>query len=191
MQEPVWFVLIPELTALFLGWKMGMPGRLFLILSSGFVCLFFGLGEALSTLFWLWLMIGASREDLASRTVSDKYAAGIALLGIGRISFPIGGRELLLFLGALALLCIPMIGTNFLPGGRGIGGADLKYTLAQLLFLGAVAGTAATLLGFLLAIVIEGIRKKGERREGFALIPYLSAAGGAVHLLGRLLSLGI
>ena len=59
----------------------------------------------------------------------------------------------------------------------GIGGADIKLSTAAALLLGFYKGAIGFMLGLLIAVVAQLIiahRKKEQRTQSFALLPYLS-----------------
>lgn len=59
----------------------------------------------------------------------------------------------------------------------GIGGADIKLSTAAALLLGFYKGVIGFMLGLLIAVVAQLImthRKKEQRTQPFALLPYLS-----------------
>ena len=59
----------------------------------------------------------------------------------------------------------------------GIGGADIKLSTAAALLLGFYKGMIGFMLGLLIAVVAQLIithRKKEQRTQPFALLPYLS-----------------
>ena len=55
-----------------------------------------------------------------------------------------------------------------------IGGADIKLSAACAFMLGTVQGMTGLMIGLILAVIINSIKNRKKKHEGFPLIPYLA-----------------
>ena len=122
------------------------------------------------------LLLAASRRDLRTGECPDCLHLMIALSGLIGVSpraLP-GMLAAGLIPGGLCLLA------GLLSKGR-LGGADIKLSTACGFFLGGWGGLIGLGIGALSAIAGELI--KGNKKQGFPLIPYLSLGFMSAGLL--------
>ena len=55
-----------------------------------------------------------------------------------------------------------------------IGGADIKLSAACAFMLGTAQGMTGLMIGLILAVIINSIKNRKKKHEGFPLIPYLA-----------------
>ena len=140
---------------------------------------FFGLsattvkGIILSLVFIL-----SSFEDIRTRECDDFLHVLIlvaAFIGINMSSL-VG-----MFSAAIFVFAVIM-GTAMITNGE-IGGADIKISVACAFLLGLRKGLLGLILGLTLAVVINLIKNRKNKKEGFPMIPYLAAGFMAAYFL--------
>lgn len=158
--------------------------------------------EFLADAWYLCLLAACSAEDLGNRTVSEKILLGLLPAGVVRsaVSLVSGpGGEVFpwqaVLLTSVSGILVPLV--LFLPlylirGGRGFGGADVRFLAAAGAGLGASSILEGTLAGCAAALAVSALRcAAGERRawdkngrkarnrnggrEEIPLIPFFSA----------------
>ena len=55
-----------------------------------------------------------------------------------------------------------------------LGGADIKLSAACAFMLGTLQGMTGLMIGLILAVIINSIKNRKKKHEGFPLIPYLA-----------------
>jgi leader peptidase (prepilin peptidase)/N-methyltransferase len=91
---------------------------------------------------------------------------GLSLINVNLFSSIIG----------LIFVSIPFLLTALLKGG-GIGGGDVKFMAANGFFLGVKGGFIGSIIGLIIAIVVNAIYykiKDKDKKISFPLAPYLS-----------------
>lgn len=121
----------------------------------------------------LMILLFASIQDHSTHEADNVLSVMIFLLAITTVT-----EETVLFqlLGAVIVFVTQMLVGMF---GRkmSIGGADIKISTPAVFLLGFYRGTIGFMFGLLLAIVVELIRNRKNKRpstEPFPLVPYLS-----------------
>lgn len=115
------------------------------------------------------VFILSSFEDIRTRECDDFLHVLIlvaAFIGINKSSL-IGMLSAAIFVFAV------IMGTTIVSKGE-IGGADIKMSVACAFLLGLRRGLLGLMLGLTLAIVINVIKKRKNKKEGFPMIPYLA-----------------
>lgn len=64
-----------------------------------------------------------------------------------------------------------------------IGGADIKFSAACAFLLGIKQGFAGLMLGLIASIIVNIIKNRKKKTEGFPLIPYLAAGFMAAYFM--------
>ena len=64
-----------------------------------------------------------------------------------------------------------------------IGGADIKLSAACAFMLGTVQGMTGLMIGLILAVIINSIKNRKKKHEGFPLIPYLAVGFMAAYFM--------
>ena len=64
-----------------------------------------------------------------------------------------------------------------------IGGADIKLSAACAFMLGTVQGMTGLMIGLILAVIINSIKNRKKKHEGFPLIPYLAVGFTAAYFM--------
>lgn len=124
--------------------------------------------------------IYSSYSDLKSRLLEDfpHYIILVAAL-IGRNT-----SDLVEMAIAAAIIGGIMLVVAIVSRGGGLGGADIKFSAATAFLLGLTRGLAGSIVGLLLAVVIEFVRKKILKKDaGFPLVPYLSIGFMAAYFI--------
>ncbi len=115
------------------------------------------------------ILILSSYQDIKKRECDDYIHVMIlitALIGTELAALP---GMIISALVTIGLMIIPI-----LIADGDIGGADIKLSAATVFLLGFRRGTLGLILGFILAIVINLIKNKGNAKANFPLLPYLS-----------------
>ena len=77
-----------------------------------------------------------------------------------------------------AFLIIPVLITK-----KTVGGADIKIATVCTFMLGLQRGLAGLIFGLTLAVIINLIKQRENKKEGFPLIPYLAAGFMAAYFI--------
>lgn len=64
-----------------------------------------------------------------------------------------------------------------------VGGADIKLSAAGAFMLGTVQGMTGLMIGLILAVIINSIKNRKKKHEGFPLIPYLAVGFTAAYFM--------
>lgn len=64
-----------------------------------------------------------------------------------------------------------------------IGGADIKLSAACAFMLGTVQGMTGLMMSLILAVIINSIKNRKKKHEGFPLIPYLAVGFTAAYFM--------
>lgn len=119
------------------------------------------------------VMLYASNQDFNEHQVDDYIYPMICVLSLVFFNY---ANFVTMIVGALALFIIQMI-VFFACKGSFIGGADVKFTTACGFFLGLTRGFVGTIIGLLIAIIVNMIIQKvhkEKKNQPFPLVPYLS-----------------
>ena len=132
--------------------------------------------QPLRAVLFLALLLAEAVSDARTREVPDALHGLILLAALP-------GREWSELPGMLAgALCAGglFLAAALRSGGR-LGGADVKLAAASGFFLGAGPALAGLCAGLMAAVLAERVR--GNRKEGFPLIPYLAPGLGGACLM--------
>lgn len=131
---------------------------------------FFGLSATtVKGIIMSLVFILSSFEDIRTRECDDflhVLILVVAFIGINKSSL-IGMLSAAIFVFAV------IMGTAIVSNGE-IGGADIKMSVACAFLLGLRRGLLGLMLGLTLAIVINVIKNRKNKKEGFPMIPYLA-----------------
>ena len=138
-----------------------------LITMAALICFFGASAKAARGGVMCIIMLYAACEDIKTRECADFLSVMLGITGIM-------GKEpkelilsLIAFAGIILILLISSAVTK-----NGIGGGDVKFAGAVSLVLGFFNTAAALVLGLLVAVVINKLRKQ----KSFPLLPYLTPA---------------
>ena len=67
-----------------------------------------------------------------------------------------------------------------------IGGADIKLSAACAFMLGTVQGMTGLMIGLILAVIVNSIKNRKKKHEGFPLIPYLAVGFTAAYFKAKI-----
>lgn len=120
------------------------------------------------------VFVYASVQDHSTHEADDILPVMMLMLAVTNIS---EATVLSQLLGAAIVGGVQMLIALCGKKRMGIGGADIKLSTAAALLLGFYKGVIGFMLGLLIAVVAQLIityRKKEQRTQPFALLPYLS-----------------
>lgn len=123
---------------------------------------------------FLFVLLYASVQDYSTHEADDILSVMMLMLAVTNIS---EATVLSQLLGAAIVCGAQMLIALCGKKRMGIGGADIKLSTAAALLLGFYKGVIGFMLGLLIAVVAQLIithRKKEQRTQPFALLPYLS-----------------
>lgn len=119
--------------------------------------------------FYAQILIYASYKDTKEKIIPDKVHLMIIFISLIKIN-------LIVAIIGFIIVPLPFFITALLKGD-GIGGGDIKFMAASGFFLGVKGGFIASIIGLILAIVVNSIiyKIKGkDKNTSFPLAPYLS-----------------
>lgn len=130
---------------------------------------FFGLSvKAIQGIIFTLILLVSSYSDIKARECDDYLSVMIlitAFIGINLTAIP-NMFIAAMFTAGIFLLVVVTV-------SDGIGGADIKIASASVFLLGFRRGIIGLVIGLLLAIIVNAIKRK---KSGFPMIPYLTAA---------------
>ncbi len=127
----------------------------------------------------LFILLVASHSDIRTREAEDYLSVMLLLVAfIGRLPADIPGMLLSAILTAL-----PAFSIAASSKGQAIGGADIKLIAGCGAILGLQRSYAGLVLGMSLAIIVQAIRQKDKKDQGFALVPYLTTGFAVAQFL--------
>ena len=131
---------------------------------------FFGLSATtLKGIIISLVFILSSFEDIRIRECDDYLHVLILVAGFIGVSM---SSLVGMVLSAIFVLAIIM-GTALITNGE-IGGADIKMSVACAFLLGIRRGLLGLILGLTLAVIINLIKNRKNKKSGFPMIPYLA-----------------
>lgn len=121
------------------------------------------------------ILFYASYSDAKTKTIPDKVHLLLFLFGLINVSVHsiIG-----------VLVAIPFLITALISGG--IGGGDIKFMAANGFVLGLSRGFAGSIIGLLIAVIVNPIYYRIKNRDkniSFPLAPYLSIGCFLLYLI--------
>ena len=120
----------------------------------------------------------ASYEDIRTRECDEYIHLMIviaAFIGTSITSFPF------MFMSALLVGSVIFITTVITK--TQIGGADIKLSAACAFMLGTARGFTGLTVGLIIAVIINTIKNKENKKAGFPLIPYLAAGFATAYFI--------
>lgn len=120
------------------------------------------------------ILLYASIQDISTHEADD--CLWVMLLILAFVNFR-DNSIISVILGCITVL-LPQIIISAFTKNKGIGGADIKISVAASLSLGFVGGTFGYVVGLVFATVYQLICNKINNRsqkEAFALLPFISA----------------
>lgn len=120
----------------------------------------------------------ASYEDIRTRECDDYIHLMIviaAFIGTSITSFPF------MFMSALLVGSVIFITTVITK--TQIGGADIKLSAACAFMLGTARGFTGLTVGLIIAVIVNTIKNKENKKAGFPLIPYLAAGFATAYFI--------
>lgn len=124
------------------------------------------------------LLLFSSYEDIRVRECEDYVHLMIviaAFIGTDMAALPN------MILSALLVGGI-MVVTTVITKSQ-MGGADIKLSAACAFMLGTVQGMTGLMIGLILAVIINSIKNRKKKHEGFPLIPYLAVGFTAAYFM--------
>ena len=121
-----------------------------------------------------FVLLYASVQDISMREADDSLWVMLLIMSLVNTG-EVGIASMLM--GAFAVFVPQMVIANTVKTG-GIGGADIKISTAGVLSLGFFGGVIGYMAGLVFAVVFQTIYskiKKQSCRNGFPLLPFLSA----------------
>ena len=121
-----------------------------------------------------YILLYASVQDISMREADDFLWVMLVLLSL--VNFAETGVASMI-MGAFAVFIPQMVIANTVKTG-GIGGADIKISTAAVLSLGFFGGVIGYMAGLVFAVIFQTIYRKIKKqscRNGFPLLPFLSA----------------
>lgn len=121
-----------------------------------------------------YILLYASVQDISVREADDSLWVMLLILSL------VNTREVgiaSMLAGAIAVFVPQIVIANTVKTG-GIGGADIKISTAGVLSLGFFGGVIGYMAGLVFAVIFQTIYskiKKQSCRNGFPLLPFLSA----------------
>ena len=125
------------------------------------------------------ILLYASVQDVNEHQ-ADEFL-WVMLLILSLVNFGKVGVTSMVF-GALGVF-IPQMAIGMFAKKGGIGGADIKLSAACAFMLGTVQGFAGLMLGLIAAIIVNIIKNRKKKTEGFPLIPYLAVGFMAAYFM--------
>lgn len=142
------------------------------------ICVVVGVGGLSPWTFcgiaFLFVLLYASVQDHSTHEADDILSVMMLMLAVTNIS---EATVLSQLFGAAIVGGVQMLIALCGKKRMGIGGADIKLSTAAALLLGFYKGVIGFVLGLLIAVVAQLVithRKKEQRTQPFALLPYLS-----------------
>lgn len=131
---------------------------------------FFGLSATtLKGIILSLVFILSSFEDIRIRECDDYLHVLILVAGFIGVSM---SSLVGMTLSAVFVFAVIMV-TELITKGE-IGGADIKMSAACAFLLGIHRGLLGVMLGLTLAVIINLIKQRKSKNEGFPMIPYLA-----------------
>lgn len=141
-------------------------------------CFFGCAATTLKGIIFCLLLLFSSYEDIRIRECEDYVHLMIviaAFIGTDMAALPNMVLSALL-VGGIMLM------TTVITKSQ-IGGADIKLSAACAFMLGTVQGMTGLMIGLILAVIINSIKNRKKKHEGFPLIPYLAVGFTAAYFM--------
>lgn len=141
-------------------------------------CFFGCAATTLKGIIFCLLLVFSSYEDIKTRECENFVHLMIviaAFIGTDTAALP---NMLLSALLAGGIMLITTAATK-----SKLGGADIKLSAACAFLLGTVQGMTGLMIGLILAIIINSIKNRKKKHEGFPLIPYLAVGFTAAYFM--------
>ena len=144
---------------------VGITALTALMLLSFFGCA----ATTLKGIIFCLLLAFSSYEDIKTRECENYVHLMIviaAFIGTDMSALP-GMLLSALITGGIMLMTAAVTKSS-------IGGADIKLSAACAFMLGTVQGMTGLMIGLILSVIINSIKNRKKKHEGFPLIPYLA-----------------
>ena len=141
-------------------------------------CFFGCAATTLKGIIFCLLLLFSSYEDIRIRECEDYVHLMIviaAFIGTDMAALPNMVLSALL-VGGIMLATAAVTKSS-------IGGADIKLSAACAFMLGTVQGMTGLMIGLILAVIINSIKNRKKKHEGFPLIPYLAVGFTAAYFM--------
>ena len=132
-------------------------------------CFFGCAATTVKGIIFCLLLAFSSYEDIKTRECENYVHLMIviaAFIGTDMSALP-GMLLSALIIGGIMLMTAAVTKSS-------IGGADIKLSAACAFMLGTVQGMTGLMIGLILAVIINSIKNRKKKHEGFPLIPYLA-----------------
>ena len=141
-------------------------------------CFFGCAATTVKGIIFCLLLAFSSYEDIKTRECENYVHLMIviaAFIGADMSALP-GMLLSALFIGGIMLTTAAVTKSS-------IGGADIKLSAACAFMLGTVQGMTGLMIGLILAVIINSIKNRKKKHEGFPLIPYLAVGFTAAYFM--------
>lgn len=141
-------------------------------------CFFGCAATAVKGCIFCLLLVFSSYEDIKTRECDNFIHIMIviaAFIGTDMAALPN------MVLSALLVGCIMVVTTVITKSP--LGGADIKLSAACAFMLGTIQGFVGLMLGLIAAIIVNIIKNRKKKTEGFPLIPYLAVGFMAAYFM--------
>ena len=141
-------------------------------------CFFGCAATTLKGIIFCLLLAFSSYEDIKTRECENYVHLMIVIAAfIGTEMSALPGMLLsALIIGGIMLTTAAVTKSS-------IGGADIKLSAACAFMLGTVQGMTGLMIGLILAVIINSIKNRKKKHEGFPLIPYLAVGFTAAYFM--------
>lgn len=149
------------------------------VLMSIIMLCFFGLSATMIKGIILSLVfVQSSFEDITIRECDDYLHIMIVVAAF--IGIEINSLISMVF---AAIFIFAIIVVTVIVSSEEIGGADIKMSVASAFLLGVHKGLLGVIIGLTLAVVINLIKNKNNKKIGFPLIPYIATGFTVAYLV--------
>ena len=141
-------------------------------------CFFGCAATTVKGIIFCLLLAFSSYEDIKTRECENYVHLMIviaAFIGTDMSALP-GMLLSALIIGGIMLMTAAVTKSS-------IGGADIKLSAACAFMLGTVQGMTGLMIGLILAVIINSIKNRKKKYEGFPLIPYLAVGFTAAYFM--------
>lgn len=141
-------------------------------------CFFGCAATTVKGIIFCLLLAFSSYEDIKTRECENYVHLMIviaAFIGTDMSALP-GMLLSSLIIGGIMLMTAAVTKSS-------IGGADIKLSAACAFMLGTVQGMTGLMIGLILAVIINFIKNRKKKHEGFPLIPYLAVGFTAAYFM--------
>ena len=144
-------------------------------------CFFGCAATTVKGIIFCLLLAFSSYEDIKTRECENYVHLMIVIAAfIGTEMSALPGMFLsALIIGGIMLMTAAVTKSS-------IGGADIKLSAACAFMLGTVQGMTGLMIGLILAVIVNSIKNRKKKHEGFPLIPYLAVGFTAAYFKAKI-----